>query len=167
MGETSPAQAQGETSRASEKDRHLLIAVDDSDNSRRAVLYVAEVLGNVPRVQVTLLHVLALPPGDFFPTPAARVRWIEERRTAMEELLEGYRRLLVDAGFARPDVALRIITWEAGPLADAILEEHRKLQTCTIVIGRHGKSREEEFLFGSVSTRIVHLASNCSIWIIN
>ena len=38
------------------KDKHLLIAVDESDSSRRAVLYVADFLGGFPGFTVTLLQ---------------------------------------------------------------------------------------------------------------
>ena len=36
-----------------QKDKHLLVAVDESDSSRRAVLYVADFLGGFPGFTVT------------------------------------------------------------------------------------------------------------------
>jgi hypothetical protein len=33
-------------------------------------------------------------------------------------------------------------------------------------IGRRGISKKEEFMFGSTSTRILHIAKDCSIWVI-
>ena len=52
------------------KDKHLLIAVDDSDSSRRAVLYVADFLGGFPGFTVTLLRVIPAPEEDFFDSAA-------------------------------------------------------------------------------------------------
>ena len=36
----------------------------------------------------------------------------------------------------------------------------------TVVIGRRGISKKEEFMFGSTSTKILHIAKDCSIWVI-
>jgi nucleotide-binding universal stress UspA family protein len=36
----------------------------------------------------------------------------------------------------------------------------------TIVVGRQGLSRKEEFLFGSVSSKIVSHARNCAVWVV-
>ena len=37
----------------------------------------------------------------------------------------------------------------------------------TVVIGRRGVSKEVEFLFGSVSTKIVHYAKGCTVWVVS
>jgi nucleotide-binding universal stress UspA family protein len=34
------------------------------------------------------------------------------------------------------------------------------------VVGRQGLSRSEEFLFGSVSSKIVNHARNCTVWVV-
>ena len=52
--------------------RNILIAVDDSDNARRAVSYVAQLLGSVKGFKVSLLHVIPQPEEDFFPTSAEK-----------------------------------------------------------------------------------------------
>jgi nucleotide-binding universal stress UspA family protein len=36
----------------------------------------------------------------------------------------------------------------------------------TVVIGRRGISRKEEFIFGSTSNKILHTARDCSVWVI-
>jgi Universal stress protein family. len=36
----------------------------------------------------------------------------------------------------------------------------------TVVIGRRGVSKAEEFLFGSVSTKVMHLAKDCAVWVV-
>jgi nucleotide-binding universal stress UspA family protein len=37
----------------------------------------------------------------------------------------------------------------------------------TVVIGRRGVSKAEEFLFGSVSTKVVQSAADCTVWVVN
>ena len=39
-------------------ERHIMIAVDSSDNARRAVLFVGDFFGCYKGFQVTLLHII-------------------------------------------------------------------------------------------------------------
>jgi len=41
-----------------------------------------------------------------------------------------------------------------------------KMKCSTIVLGRQGLSRSEEFLFGSVSSKIVNHARDCTVWVV-
>jgi len=47
-----------------------------------------------------------------------------------------------------------------------ILAERRQMKCSTIVVGRQGLSRSEEFLFGSVSSKIVNHARDCAVWVV-
>ena len=51
-------------------------------------------------------------------------------------------------------------------MAECILAEREKRDYDTIVVGRQGLSRKEEFLFGSISNKIVNHARDCTVWII-
>jgi len=149
-----------------EKDRHLLVAVDQSASSEKAVFYVAELLGGLSGFRVTLLHILAVPQEDLFATEAERASWLGEREEEAGRFLDHHRLILTESGFPEEKVTTRLLPREGETVSDIILEEHQKLGSCTIVLGRGGKSRKEEFLFGSVSNRIVHQAQGCSVWII-
>jgi len=107
-----------------------------------------------------------VPQEDLFATEVERASWLAEREGEARRFLDRYRLILTESGFPEERVATRILAREAETVSDVILEEHQKLGSCTIVLGRGGKSRKEEFLFGSVSNRIVHQARGCSVWII-
>jgi hypothetical protein len=51
-------------------------------------------------------------------------------------------------------------------IAECILLESGKADRKTIVAGRKGRSRSEEFLFGSISNKIVSHARNCTAWVV-
>jgi nucleotide-binding universal stress UspA family protein len=51
-------------------------------------------------------------------------------------------------------------------MAECILSERDETEYDTIVVGRQGISRNEEFLFGSVSSKIVTHARNCTVWVV-
>jgi len=148
------------------KDRHLLLAVEGTESSERAVLYVADFLGESPGLRVTLFHVIALPRDDEIEDPDDRVLREEERKMEAGDLLGRYREILIQSGFPREKVRTLTLMNDRDSVADLILRKQAELGSCTIVVGRRQKSREEEFLFGSVSSRIVRQAAGCSVWVI-
>ena len=50
-----------------EFNKNILIAVDESENARRAVSYVGQLLAGVQGFKVLILHVIRQPEEDFFP----------------------------------------------------------------------------------------------------
>jgi nucleotide-binding universal stress UspA family protein len=148
-----------------EYNRNILIAVDKSDNSRRAVEYVGGLLGGLPGFRATILHVIPEPEEDYFPTAKEKEAWLEREYKRIEALLEEYRKILIDAGFEAEDVNTRSTLRYCPSLAECILKEHPETYS-TIVVGRKGHTRTEEFLFGSVSSKIVNYAKNCTVWVV-
>ena len=146
--------------------RNVLLAVDDSENARRAVSYVAFMLGGIEGSRVTLLHVISEPEEDYFAEVAEKDQWLDQYRRRIETLLEQYRRGLIDAGFAAESVKTSTPLRHCPSIAECILAELDRTQYGTLVVGRQGLSRKEEFLFGSVSSRIVGHARNCAVWVV-
>ncbi len=148
------------------KDRRILVAVDNSENAERAILYVADFLGGVPGFSVTILSVIPEPPEDYFETDRERNAWIGKRKSETVRMLDKYRRILLQSGFAEDKVETVADIRKCRSVADCIIDMQQKLRCCTIVIGRRGVSKKEEFLFGSTSSRIVRSGKNCAIWVI-
>jgi nucleotide-binding universal stress UspA family protein len=148
------------------RDKHLLIAVDESDSSRRAVLYVADFLGGFAGFTVTLLRIVPAPEKDFFDTAAEQDAWVEEKLESANRMLSNYRQILIQSGFAEDKIRIRACIEESRSFSDAILETRCDLTCCTIVVGRHHKSKTEEFLFGSTSSKLIHEAKNCAVWVV-
>jgi len=90
-----------------EINRNILVAVDASENSQRAVHYVGNMLGGVDGFKVTLLHVIREPEEDEFPDQAEKEKWYREHRREVDRMLEEYRGMLVGSGFAEADVSVR------------------------------------------------------------
>jgi len=147
--------------------KKLLIAVDASENSSRAVDYVIRMLGGQDDVAVTLLHLVQEPEEDFFRTPEERRTWLEEHQGRMAAVLEAYRQRLLAAGFGEARVAARLSVRRCPTVSGCILDEAERESPDAIVVGRKGISAKEEFLFGSVSSGIVHNAKGCAVWVVN
>ncbi len=155
-----------ETKANGPKDRQFLIAVDESESSKRAVLYVADMLGGFPGFAVTILSIIPAPEEDFFDSEEEEVAWTREKMAAANKMLENYRQVMVQAGFPPDKVRIRSCVGEERSFADAILETRCDLTCCTVVVGRHHKSKTEEFLQGSTSTKLIREAKNCAVWVV-
>lgn len=146
--------------------KNILIAVDESENARRAVSYVGQLLGGLPGFKVTVLHVVPEPEEDYFPTAAQKEEWLSKYIKKIDALLEDCRQLLIEKGFDPKAVSVRSTLRYCPSMAECILSERDETQYSTIVVGRQGLSRSEEFLFGSVSSKIVNHARNCTVWVV-
>ncbi|MDI6688239.1 MAG: universal stress protein [Desulfobacterales bacterium] len=146
--------------------KNILIAVDESENARRAVLYVAKLLEGAEGFRVSVLHVIPEPEEDYFPTLEDRDKWLDQHKNKVDEMLEDYRQILIQGGFDPSVVSVRSIMRHCPSMATCILEEKDEAEYSTVVVGRQGLSRSQEFLFGSVSSKIVNYARNCTVWVV-
>lgn len=146
--------------------KNILIAVDDSDNARRAVSYVGQMLGGGSGFKVTLLHVVPEVEEDYFASDEERDAWLMRYREKIDALLKDYRQILIEWGFQEDQITVRSPLRYCPSMAECILTERDELAYDTIVVGRQGLSRKEEFLFGSISSKIVTHATNCTVWVV-
>jgi len=151
---------------ALEMNRNILIAVDTSENSRRAVQYVAGLLEGMKGFKATVLHVIRKPEEDEFQAEGEKEKWYQTYRQQVEQMLEEYRGILIAAGFAAEDVSTRSPLRYCPSMAECILSERDTLEYATLVVGRKGISYKEEFIFGSISGKIVRTARNCTVWVV-
>ncbi len=146
--------------------KNILIAVDESENARRAVSYVGQLLGGLKGFKVAILHVVPEPEEDYFSDSAEKEKWLAQYTQKIDAALERYSQILIRDGFDPKDVSVFSTMRHCPSLASCILSEREKFQYSTIVVGRQGLSRSEEFLFGSVSSKIVNHARNCTVWVV-
>ena len=147
-------------------DKNILVAVDDSENSKMALLYVADFLGGFPGFKARVLSVLSVPEDDYFETSEEKKEWIGSNKASITEMLARYKQILIQSGFPADKVTTELVMTEEEPTSSVILNKQEEYDACTLVIGRRGKSRHEEFLFGSVANKIVHQANRCAVWVI-
>jgi nucleotide-binding universal stress UspA family protein len=146
--------------------KNILIAVDDSENARRAVSYVSQLLAGLKGFKILILHVINQPEEDYFSTSTEKESWLSTNQLKIDVMLEDYRQILICEGFDPDDISVRSTLQYCPSLSECILAEQDKTQYSTIVVGRQGLSRSEEFLFGSISSKIVTHARNCTVWVV-
>lgn len=147
-------------------ERHLLAAVDESENSKRAVEYLADFFGEDKNIFITLLSIIPEPSEDYFATEEEMIAWLNEKKQFMEKVLAGYREILLAGGFEEKQLETRLSIRHCTSIGDAILEEQARLRSRIVVVGRRGITHNEEFIFGSTSSKILHQARNCAVMVI-
>ena len=147
--------------------KNILIAVDASDNARRAVHYTAELLGTATGVRVTLLYIERAPGRDRFDSEDAWLAQCRLEHDRVFDFLKDARAALLDAGLPEGAIMERTVLCSAEPsIAQTILDVQQEGDYGTLVVGRRGLTKGEEFLFGSVSTKLIHNARNCAVWVV-
>ena len=145
----------------------ILIAIDLSENSLKAVDYVGSIVACHAAPDITMLNIIKEPSEDTMPDATQRAAYLEKTRADTLSLMEAAAGRLATHGIPEKQVHLKIqICKKPVSVAELILHEREQGDYGTIVIGRRGMSKKEEFLFGSVSNRIVREAKHCAVWVI-
>jgi nucleotide-binding universal stress UspA family protein len=160
--------------------RKILVAVDASANALRAIDYVGEVVAGRPGFKVRLLCIEQLPHRDLFENEESWVQACRNGRAEFEDFLEQGRERLLAMGMNEEEVEKNYVAFCHSPFNDQtsrcsmgtsvaleILETVKSGGFGTVVVGRRGLSKAEEFLFGSVSNKIVHSARDCTVWVVS
>jgi nucleotide-binding universal stress UspA family protein len=147
-------------------DKRLLIAVDESENSKMSLLYVADFLGGVHGFKIKILSVLSVPDVDFYDSEEARQEWLQSKKENLSEMIKRYREILIQSGFPEKKVETEVAVTFNEPVSSVIIRKREEYNACTLIIGRRGVSKTDEFLFGSVSNKIIHKANKCAVWVV-
>ena len=147
---------------------NILAAVDASPACARAIEFVAS-LGATNRNRILLFHAIKcpnLPVGaPELPTVLPDADLIQRAASSIEPIIESHVRKLVEAGFEAKRVEVRVVSGVQSR-ARAIVTAASDGGYGTIVMGRRGLSKVEEFLLGRVTNKVIHLAANTAVWVI-
>ena len=158
---------------------NVLIAVDGSRNSLRAVEYAGRVFAANAEARLVLFHVL--PAISRTSLNREEIRAIEGRKAERADLADLYwqledeekmsrffkeaTNLLVQVG-VEPEQVESKFGVKDGEIAPAILEEVKRGHYETLIVGRRGQSRMREFFLGSISTELVREAQGCAVCVV-
>jgi nucleotide-binding universal stress UspA family protein len=147
----------------------ILMAVDGSECSLRAVDHLSFMVGQNPKVTVTLFHVVPRF-GD------CCVIDFDEKETDVQQVIaQGDKRCIDrfythaqkkfrEGGIQEKQIEIKV-TKRAMNVGKAILDEARKGNYGTVVVGRRGASKA--FFMGSVSRYVLDRISNRALWLVS
>jgi len=164
--------------------KHLLIAVDASEMTERALAYVAALIDGRRDIRILLLHVpKPIPPkllefgGRENPSEEKRAEsalrrvrtdWIEREQLAAVQMFGHARAVLREAGVPEDVVDSQIVAWNPNESLDsAILEVAHEKHCGTVVVGYAAFSWFQELLHRHLADVLLHKAAGIAVWIVH
>jgi nucleotide-binding universal stress UspA family protein len=129
--------------------KKVLIPIDGSDNSLRALAYLVKRVEAVKHLQICMLNVQLPIPESLF---VSRSMIDEHHDLKSKEALVRARRLL-----AKHHVVAETII-RIGDPAETIVKFAKQRHCGEVVMGTRGLGRLKGLLLGSVTTKVIHLA---------
>lgn len=153
------------------KSKKLLLPIDGSPNSKRALNNAAWLLKGSEFTEVTILYVLTpLFPKEIKERGSGSEQIEAPLRNRLvrdaEELLANAKKALVKERIPEDSIKTRLETKSMG-VAGSILKIARNQNYNSIMIGRRGISRTKQLFFGSVSNKIIQQAQNMAVWVVS
>ena len=133
----------------------VLLALDGSENAMRAVDCAGRLLGEAD-FEARFIHVIRNDNPEY----------VDERKESINKAFDEAKIVLTGSGFDPERISTKIITG-ARSRAAAIVQEARDGGYGTIVVGRRGLSKVRDFLMGRVSNKLISLAKNQAVWVVN
>ena len=147
----------------------MLLAVDASENSHKAVDYIGAVTADT-EAEVTLFHVVRSVGLGFVDDYALRDQEMEERLREetgrdIPRMFRSYKESLEKAGVTSARISSKP-TMHSTSRAGDIVKEAKDGGYGTIVMGRRGLSKVREFLMGRVTNKVLSRAEGFAVWIV-
>ena len=149
--------------------QNIMVAIDGSENSYKAVDHLAFIIGGNTDLKVSFFHVTPRL-GDFCP-----VDFEEVESEALEEIIFQGDQHCIDQFYSRAKQRLNEagihenqIGFETGEQAirvgKAVLDQYRRGQFGTLVVGRLGANKK--FFTGSVSRYLINQFTDGALWVV-
>jgi len=146
--------------------KKVLIAVDDTPTSDKGLAYAGNIIGKLEGAQVCLLHIYPEPPPDYYSSGGSLTDYKRQRKEQAAAVLDRSVDTLTGFGIGKVAITRDIRMAEQTTISQAILDVQRQGEFGTVVVGKRGVSKAEEFLFGSISNALVHHTHDCTVWVV-
>lgn len=148
----------------------IMVAVDGSESSLRAVDHISFMLMRNPNVAVTLLHVMSNA-KEFYEEsldeePSAELEDLvsSDDKKRIDQFYSTAVKKFKDAGLSESQIDIQTVEGRRRP-GKVIIEIAEKGNFGTVVIGRRGINKA--FFTGSVSHYVINKASACALWVVS
>lgn len=145
----------------------ILLAINDGETSFKAVRYVGEVCGYMTGCEICLLHVSPEPPPYYYLEGNSEADYVKEKNAKAAKLFDKVTDMLSECGVDRTIISTRsYITAHSETISGAIVAVRQEGSFDTVVVGKRGVSKAEEFLFGSISNAMAQNCASFTLWIV-
>ncbi len=155
----------------------VLACLDGSEGSMLCLPHLADVLDTSKDFEITLFHAVRSFSGfrnfmrEVFSSEGdkATIAKIDSELDKVASLMapsfDKATATLISHGVDGARMHHKIVRGAANS-AQAIMEEAEKGEYDTILVGRRGLSKVEEFIMGRVSNKVVHMAKERTVWVV-
>ncbi|MBF0099915.1 MAG: universal stress protein [Desulfobacterales bacterium] len=141
----------------------ILVAINDSVNSRAVLDYLINMSLCPEDTYLTLLHVFRKPTSG---EELMGERFMKELPIRYEKVLNDAKERLISGGF-RPDyIDIKLVTEPYQTVADGIIDQFKKGKFTLVVIGRKRMSKAEEFVLGDPSVKLIRALEGTGILVV-
>jgi nucleotide-binding universal stress UspA family protein len=150
--------------------RGVLISVDSSENSLRAVDHAGFMLAGTD-CPVTLFHA-SRQLRSFVPTEIVQDAseledfWKDSEAQQVTPYIEKAKEKLRRHGLAEDQIAVKLVGSSGGNISEDIRKAANDYDCGTIVLGRRGLTGIKELVMGSVTRKILESFSGMAVWIV-
>jgi nucleotide-binding universal stress UspA family protein len=151
------------------KSSKVILAVDGSESSLRAVDHLSFMVGGNPDAQITLFHVMPKV-GQFcevdFSKKLDNVEKIVTKgdRRCIDDFYAQAQKKMKKAGIDEDHMEIRVVKRTVN-VGKAIVNESQKGDFGTVVVGRRGEG--QSFFTGSVSRYVMDKTAGRALWLVN
>lgn len=162
---------------------NVLMCVDHSDSSKKAVAFAANLLGKISgkELSITLFHVAELLPEYLLsddPAPGLTLRdlakaWSERSKMRGQELLAQVRQEFLQAGVPAECLREKLSTMDCLPeskkvaAALSLIEEMQNGPYNVVCIGRRGASGLGSSFIGGIAEKVIRESAGITVWLVD
>ncbi|MBF0524650.1 MAG: universal stress protein [Deltaproteobacteria bacterium] len=153
--------------------KKIILAIDNSEGAMRAVDYVGRMFSGAD-VKVAIIHVMRgfdfmnpELPQELMPIFQAEIEAdLKRAEEAIKTAFKNATANLENAGIDRSRITQEMVAG-VNSRSESIVSMATEYGYGTIVLGRTGISKVEQFLMGRVSQKVIQLAKTAAVWVIN
>jgi nucleotide-binding universal stress UspA family protein len=161
----------------------ILLAIEDSDASMKAVAYVAKMVRGREAIHICLFHVLPpIPPRllEFGGTEdpqkeealsaelkTAQAEWIEKAKRAAQDSLKRAQSILQDHGVSQEHISTHFSSTIHKPdVVREVLDAAKEAHCGTVVVGRHRLPCVQDLFYRHTGEGLVEKGQEFSVWVV-
>jgi len=151
------------------KNRHALIAIDNSKNALRAVEHAGFMLSGT-NAMVTIFHAKRelsrfIPEALAEEFPEFQKHWLRKAGQEIAPFMQKAKDMLLAAGLRDEQITTKV-TDASRSAAVHILEEAQRAAAGSIFLGLHGYSGVKEYTMGGVTRKVLNHAADTAVCIV-
>jgi nucleotide-binding universal stress UspA family protein len=155
--------------KGSVKKKHVLLAIDNSENALRAVDHAGFMLSGTD-VKVTIFHCKRdlrrfIPKAVIDEFPEVQKYWRHRSAEEIVPFIQKAKDILLAAGLGEDQVSTKVVDGSHSAAAD-ILDEAQNSNAGTIFLGLRGYSGVKDFTMGSVTRKVLNHARDMTVSIV-